>query len=110
MEIKSEYGIVITTSAEKEEARRIAQALLNARLAACIQIVPIESHYRWEEKLEESTEYRLEIKTRSSHFGAIEALINDLHSYEVPEILLMPIVDGTDSYLRWVDQELQELR
>ena len=99
---------VVTTAASLDEARRIAAALVERRLAACVQIVgPIESVYRWKEKIETATEWQCQIKTRQSKFSAVEAAICALHSYEVPEILALPISDGNSAYLRWLIDETQ---
>ena len=107
--MKSEdYAVVVTTTETEEEAKRIAEAILNARLAACVQILPIESIYRWEGKFEQAREYRLEIKTRFDRYAQIETLIRNLHSYEIPEILAIPVSGGSSSYLRWIDEELHQ--
>jgi len=103
----NDYAVVITTTETEEESRRIAEAILNARLGACVQIFPIESIYRWEGKVEQAREYRLEIKTRFDRYPKIETLIRNLHSYEIPEILAIPVSGGSSSYLRWIDEELQ---
>ena len=108
MKAKDNYASVVTTTGTKEEAQRIAQTLLNARLAACIQIFPIESFYHWEGKVERGVEFRLEIKTRRRHFQSIEKLITDLHSYQVPEIIEIPVSNGSEEYLRWIDGETGE--
>ena len=108
MKAEHDYVIVVTTTESKEEAHRIAQALLNARLAACLQIFPIESFYHWEGKIERGEEFRLEIKTRREHFRSIEKLITDLHSYQVPEIIELPVSNGSEEYLRWIDGETGE--
>jgi len=98
--------IVVTITEKREEAARIAEALLNAQLAACVQIQAIESLYRWEGKLVHGNEYRLEIKSRLSLYAEAEKLIRNLHSYDLPEIVVIPIIAGSDDYLHWVEQEL----
>jgi len=103
----NDYAVVVTTTETEEEARRIAQAIFNARLGACVQILPIESIYRWEGKVEQAKEYRLEIKTRCDRYEQIETLIRNLHSYEIPEIVAIPVSGGSRDYLRWIDEELQ---
>jgi len=101
-----EYIQVVTTTASVEEAHRIASALVEGRLAACVQIVgPIESVYRWQGKVETAAEWQCWIKTRRVHYVAIEAAIRGLHSYEVPEILAVPIVAGSEAYLKWLSEE-----
>jgi len=103
----SEYLIVHTTVDDRPQAEFLARTLLDARLAACIQIVPIHSLYRWEGALESSHEYRLEIKTRTDRYEALEALLLRHHPYETPEILAVPVVAGSKEYLKWVDGECE---
>lgn len=96
-----------TTTATQEEAEKIARALLAARLAACIQIVPCQSLYHWQGAIEESRELRCTIKTREDLFPEVAALIRSLHSYDTPEIIAAAIIDGAPSYLEWMQQELK---
>lgn len=104
-----EYVQVITTTASKEEAERIAQALLEKHLAACVQIVgPITSFYWWQRKIESSEEWLCVAKTESKLFAQIEETIKALHSYEVPEILAVPIVAGSESYLQWLSEQVRQ--
>ncbi|HWP32997.1 MAG TPA: divalent-cation tolerance protein CutA [Solirubrobacterales bacterium] len=99
----SEYLQVSTTTASEEEARRIASALLERRLAACVQVVgPIESRYWWEGKIEDASEWLCLIKTAASRYGEVEATIAELHSYDEPEVVATPIVAGREGYLEWV--------
>jgi periplasmic divalent cation tolerance protein len=99
---------VVTTTASQDEARRIATQLIERRLAACVQIVgPIESVYRWEGKVETATEWQCQVKTRQSKYAAVEVAIRELHSYQVPEILALPVSDGNSVYLRWLIDETQ---
>ncbi len=98
---------VMTTTASKDEAQRIARALLEQRLAACVQIVgPIESLYWWQGALTKSEEWLCLAKSELELFSKIEETIKTLHSYEVPEILALPIVAGSDSYLRWLHEQV----
>ena len=106
MSIPDEHIQVVTTAASADEARRIATALVEERLAACVQIVgPIESIYRWQGKVETAAEWQCWIKTRRERYDALEATIRRLHSYEVPEILAVPIVAGSEAYLKWLTDE-----
>ena len=99
---------IVTTTASAEEARRIATALVERRLAACVQIVgPIESVYRWQGKIEMASEWQCQIKTRQSRYSAVEAAIRELHSYDVPEILAIPISDASSAYRQWLIDETQ---
>lgn len=110
MKAEHEYAIVVTTTETKEEAQRIARALLNARLAACIQIFPIESFYHWEGKMENAKEFRLEIKTRRKLYSKIERLLKSLHSYDLPEILCIPLLESEPRYRKWIDSVTEQNR
>jgi len=100
------YIQVVTTTARREEAERIARELVEARLAACAQIVgPIISTYRWQGKIETGEEWQCWAKTRGELFARVEEAIRRIHPYEVPEILAVPVVAGSASYLAWLDAE-----
>jgi|SRR5579884_111756 periplasmic divalent cation tolerance protein len=96
--------VVVVTCPTKALARRIAHALVKQRLAACVNIVsgPVQSVYRWEGKTEQAREVLLIIKTVRSQWKALLNHIQRLHSYQVPEILAVPVSDGLPAYLRWV--------
>ena len=95
--------IFITTSTEKE-AKRICDKLLNEKLVACVNIIKgINSHFWWQDKIEFSNEMLLIAKTKSQFFNDIVKLVKKLHSYEVPEIIAIPIVAGSKEYLRWIN-------
>jgi periplasmic divalent cation tolerance protein len=98
------YSMVVTTCRDKEEARTIARMLLEKKLAACIQIQETESHYRWQGKTESSGEALVFIKTRSELYGEVERAITEVHSYQVPEIIKVPVENGLLSYLNWIDE------
>jgi len=97
------YCIVITTTYSKEEADTLTEAILSQKLAACIQISEIESRYFWDGKLERNYEYKLEIKTTKDNLTKLKEFIKSKHSYEVPEIIAIPIIDGNKEYFDWVD-------
>ncbi|HSV53855.1 MAG TPA: divalent-cation tolerance protein CutA, partial [Burkholderiaceae bacterium] len=97
------YCIVQTTLDTEAAAEALARALVQAQLAACVQIQPIKSVYRWEEKLCCEPEYLLLIKTRTGRFEAIHQFIRERHSYTTPEIIQVPIMAGSEDYLRWLD-------
>jgi periplasmic divalent cation tolerance protein len=99
------YGIVLTTVADAEEARRLAEGLLDQRLAACVQMLPIHSTYRWKGAIENQAETLLLIKTKSPLYPEIEAYLRAKHSYETPEIIQIPIEAGFAGYLGWIDTE-----
>jgi len=95
--------IVLSTASSEDEARRIANHLVEPRLAACVNIVPqIESIYRWQGKVESSREWLLVIKTTAENFPAVRDAIRALHSYEVPECIAISIDDGSAEYLQWI--------
>jgi periplasmic divalent cation tolerance protein len=100
------HAVVTTTAGSREEADRIASALVERRLAACVQLMPIESRYVWEGEVAVESEVLLLIKTREDRFDAVEATIVEVHSYEVPEIVSMPVTAGSPSYLAWIDEVL----
>ena len=101
--------IVLTTASSAEEARKIAHALVDRRLAACVNIVPqVESIYRWQEKIEVSPEWLLIIKTHAESFDRVRDAIKDLHSYEVPECIMLEITAGSDAYLEWLAENVGE--
>jgi len=104
----SKYCTVITTTDNEENVELITQTLLQNELAACIQHFPIESAYRWKGKIITSKEIRLEIKTKVSLFTEIKETIERLHTYDVPEILMIAIDDAKYDYLRWIDKETRK--
>jgi periplasmic divalent cation tolerance protein len=100
------YVVVVTSVADRETAERIAEALVAERLAACVQVLgPQASIYRWNDKIERATEWRLEMKTAASRLTALERRLLELHPYDVPECIALPIVHGSDAYLRWLAEE-----
>ncbi len=100
--------VVLTTSKDNEEARRIANTLVEARLAACVNILPgVTSVYRWKDAVETGDELLLVIKTSRALLAEVRAAIERIHSYELPEIIALPIVDGSDAYLNWLAGSLK---
>jgi len=97
--------IVMTTVASHEDAERITNQLLEAGLAACIQIDgPMTSHYLWKGTIERSNEFRLTIKTANTRWQTLKEQLVKHHPYEEPEILMLPVMDTTESYFKWVVQ------
>src|SRR6185312_4779084 len=97
--------IVLTTTGSLEEAEHLARAIVERSLAACINIIPqIQSVYRWEGKVEQATECLLVIKTEAAAFGLLRDAIKELHSYEVPECVMLEIADGSKPYLDWITE------
>ena len=100
--------VVLSTCDSEEQAARLARHLVEQRLAACVNILPhVRSIYRWNEKVEDSGEWMLVIKSRRDLFLALRAEIEKVHSYEVPEIIALPVVEGSEAYLGWLDHELK---
>lgn len=99
----SNARIVLTTAGSQEEARKIAHALVERRLAACVNIVPqIESVYRWQGKVESATEWLLIIKTQASAFERVHDAVKEIHSYDLPECVMLEVVEGSKEYLDWI--------
>jgi len=100
--------IFVTTSTE-EEAHKIAELLLTKRKAACVNIVPrVDSSFWWQGKLDSAWESLLIIKTKDSLLHEIIGLVKSIHSYQVPEIIALPIIGGSEDYLKWMDDEVEE--
>ena len=99
--------VVLSTCASAKEANRIASDLVEKRLAACVNLVSgVRSVYRWKNKIEKSEEVLLVIKTSRSLFEGVRSQIEKVHSYELPEVIALPVVDGAEQYLEWMDREL----
>jgi len=103
----SDKRIVLTTTGSREEAEKIAHALVERRLAACVNIVgPIHSVYRWQGKVDSADEHLLMIKTTAASFDAVARAIRELHSYELPECIELSIESGSADYLAWIEQSV----
>jgi len=99
--------VVFSTCSSREEAARIARDLVEARLAACVNLIPaVSSVYRWQGAVEEAEEVALMIKSSRALFEPLRARIEKLHSYTTPEIVALPIVEGSEAYLQWMNAEL----
>jgi periplasmic divalent cation tolerance protein len=97
---------VLTTAGSEQEAQRIAEHLVAARLAACVQVVgPVASTYRWQGEVERAREWQCLAKTTAARYPEVEAAIRELHPYDEPEIIATPIVAGSPGYLAWIDRE-----
>lgn len=99
--------IVLTTAGTREEALKIGRALVEKRLAACVNVVgPIESVYRWKGAVETAQEWLLVVKTTASAFDQVREAIRELHSYELPECVSLPIEGGSEEYLGWIGESV----
>ncbi len=98
------YCVILTTCGDEGEAEVLARLLIEKKLAACVQITGVTSLYEWEKEIQKDKELLLVIKARADLYGDIERAISDNHSYEIPEIIKIPIEDGLDAYLGWVDE------
>lgn len=106
--MKNVYIIVMVTTPSKQEAEKIAQRLLDAELIACANIIgPVSSIFHWSGKVEKPEEYMTLMKSRRDLFEKLEEYVKKLHSYEVPEILALPIVEGSKAYLEWLESCLK---
>ncbi len=104
-----EHIVIFITASSDDEAQRITKLLLEQRKVACINIVSgVDSRFWWKGKVDSARESLLVIKTRASVFQKVMKLVKTIHSYEVPEIIALPIIDGNDDYLKWIDAEVKE--
>jgi periplasmic divalent cation tolerance protein len=102
-----DFIVVYVTAGSPAEGEHLARALVEERLAACVnRIAPVQSVYRWQGKVEQSEEQLLIIKTRKALFTTLGKRVRELHSYSVPEIIALPIIDGSDDYLQWLDEQV----
>ena len=104
-----DHLLILTTCASEEEAAKIAEALVTAKAAACCNIIKdIRSLYIWQDKFEDDREVLLLTKTKTTAFAKVRDTIIKLHSYDVPEIIAIPIVDGSADYLNWVSEQCSD--
>lgn len=102
-----EFIVVYVTVSSSDEGKRIAQALVEERLAACVNQLPgVRSTYRWQGKIEEGSEELLIIKTNKDLFTALQQRVCELHSYAVPEVIAVPMIAGSEAYLQWLDEQV----
>jgi periplasmic divalent cation tolerance protein len=98
------YIQVITTTEKRQDADKIAEILVDRKLAGCVQILgPVTSIYRWKGQVETAEEWQCIIKSRHDLYGDIEKIIKSVHPYEVPEIIAVPLIAGSKDYLEWLD-------
>jgi periplasmic divalent cation tolerance protein len=104
----SEYCVCLITASSPQEARNLAYGLVESGLAACVSRVPeVTSVYSWMGKVEEAGEILLIAKTTSTHLQGLIDKVKELHSYDVPEVIALPIVGGNPGYLRWIDESVR---
>jgi len=101
----NEYLVVLVTASSDVQARRIAKKLLQNKLAACVNFVPVESMFVWRGEIQEEEEVLMIIKTRIEVFDELMSAVRSIHTYDTPEIIGMPIVMGSNDYLRWIADE-----
>jgi periplasmic divalent cation tolerance protein len=100
------HALVMITVGDREEAGVMARRLVEAGLAAGAQILPIDSIYRWQGDIVEDSEWLMLVKTRRDRFQAIESVVNEMHSYDVPPVLMIQMDDASEPYLAWIDEEV----
>ncbi len=98
------YCVVITTCGNREEAEKLADLIIENQLAACVQLSSITSYYTWDGQMNKDSEIRILIKTRTQLYDELEKFIKENHSYDVPEIIEIPIQSGSKEYLSWIDE------
>jgi periplasmic divalent cation tolerance protein len=98
------HGVVVTTVASREDAREIADKVLAAGLAACVQLIAIDSLYTWNGEVADEPEVLLLIKTREALYPELESAILAVHRYETPEVIMLPVLRGLPAYLSWIDE------
>jgi periplasmic divalent cation tolerance protein len=105
-----QYGIVLVTASSQTEAETIAKTLVQDRLAACVSLLPIRSVYTWQGEVHDDEEWQLIIKTDLNQFESLEAKVRSIHSYEVPEVVALPFVNGSQPYLKWMGEQVFKSR
>ena len=101
--------VIFSTCPTAEEAEKVAKTLIEKHLAACVTLIPgARSIYRWQGAIEEASEHLLLIKSRRDLFAQLKEELGSVHSYEVPEILALPVVEGSPAYIDWIDKELKD--
>ncbi|MCX7995818.1 MAG: divalent-cation tolerance protein CutA [candidate division WOR-3 bacterium] len=108
MEQRNDYIQIFTTVEKKEDAEKIARSVVEKRLGGCVQILgPIKSTYWWKGKIETAEEYLCIVKSKKDLYDKLEKAIKEIHPYETPEIIALPIIAGYEGYLRWLNGELK---
>jgi periplasmic divalent cation tolerance protein len=105
MSDSGDFGVITTTVESLDQARDLARQIVDSRLAACVHVSPVESVYRWKGAVESATEHLLAAKAPIKHADKLITFIRDRHTYDVPEIIVVPIAGGSDAYMAWLEQE-----
>ena len=110
--LEKQCRVVLVTCGTRAEARRIARAVVEAKIAACVNVMsnPMESIYRWKSEVEVSREYLLLIKSTAKQLPELERKVRSMHSYDVPEFLVLPVVSGSREYLGWLVESVKPTR
>jgi len=104
----SPYIVLLITTATAEEAQRISRVLLEQKKVACVNILPrVNSLFWWQGKLDSAEESLLIVKTKASQLSEIVPLVKELHSYDIPELIALPIIGGNQDYLEWIEKEVR---
>jgi len=104
----TEYIVVLITAPKEEDAAKIAKELVESSFAACVNIIKnVRSIYRWQGKIEDDSEVLLIVKTRKNLFDKLIKKVKELHSYSVPEIIALPVTEGSKDYLKWLQEETE---
>ncbi|MFJ4879486.1 divalent-cation tolerance protein CutA [Streptomyces sp. NPDC088745] len=102
------YAVLTTTADSEAGAAELADRVIGERLAACAQVYPVRSVYRWQGAVERATEWRIDFKTRGELLPELTARIGELHDYDTPEVVAVPVVAGSPAYLEWVTEQTRE--
>lgn len=105
-----QYGVILVTAPTKSEADTIAKTLVTEKLAACVTLLPVHSIYIWQNEVHQEDEWQLLIKSELPRFPELADRIRQLHSYEVPEIIALPILQGLPAYLSWISEQIKPPR
>lgn len=103
----AQYGVVLVTIDDEQQGQAIATAIVAARLAACVNLFPVQSIYRWQGEIQRDQEWQLVIKTDLAQYPALAAKIQSLHPYDLPEIIALPIAQGSEAYLAWISAQVE---
>ncbi len=102
------HTVILSTCGTRSEAEKIARDLVNRRLAACVNVMPVSSYYRWKGRINAGREYLIIAKSRSENFARLKSRVLALHTYELPELLSLKVDNGYGKYLNWIDNETRK--